>query len=275
MADYCKLSQSSFSHMFKDRMGMSPMHYLNYQRIEKAKDFLLSNSMTISNISRLVGFDDPLYFSRVFKKYTGASPQAYYQNLGNTNTPDWFLNNTTPQWFLLFIQILHPTKYYVWETHYFYLYSSPKAKEVTMILHYSTEGSIHVSDNLEDVLSQIGMNANDIALAKVKYYVLHTQMISILLYLTAKPLLHASQPDKIIGTTRSTPGQSVFDNVCFVPDSKRHSDKFKRYFEDCFWTRKNPRNKKFLRPFRRGADRIWTGGYWCCRPLPYHLATAP
>ena len=73
-------------------MGMSPMHYLNYQRIEKAKDFLLSNSMTISNISRLVGFDDPLYFSRVFKKYTGASPQAYYQNLGNTNTPDWFLN---------------------------------------------------------------------------------------------------------------------------------------------------------------------------------------
>ena len=97
MADYCKLSQSSFSHMFKDRMGMSPMHYLNYQRIEKAKDFLLSNSMTISNISRLVGFDDPLYFSRVFKKYTGASPQAYYQNLVNTNTPDWFLNNTTPQ----------------------------------------------------------------------------------------------------------------------------------------------------------------------------------
>ena len=57
-------------------------------------------------------------------------------------------------------------------------------------------------------------------------------MISILLYLTAKPLLHASQPDKIIGTTRSTPGQSVFDNVCFVPDSKRKSDKFKRCFEE-------------------------------------------
>ena len=37
-----------------------------------------------------------------------------------------------------------------------------------MILHYSTEVSIHVSDNLEDVLSQIGMNANDIALAKSK-----------------------------------------------------------------------------------------------------------
>ena len=42
-----------------------------------------------------------------------------------------------------------------------------------------------------------------------------------------------------------------------------------------FWTRKNPRNITFLRPSRRGADRIWTGGYWCCRPLPYHLATTP
>ena len=31
----------------------------------------------------------------------------------------------------------------------------------------------------------------------------------------------------------------------------------------------------FRSPSERGADRIWTGGYWCCRPLPYHLATAP
>ena len=91
-----------------------------------------------------------------------------------------------------------------------------------MILHYSTEGSIHVSDNLEDVLSQIGMNANDIALAKSK------------VLRPAYPNdLYTPLPDRqttLIGTTRSTPGQSVFDNVCFVPDSKRHSDKFKRYF---------------------------------------------
>ena len=51
MANYCKLSESYFSHMFKERMGLSPMQYLNNQRMEKAKDFLLSNSMTISNIA--------------------------------------------------------------------------------------------------------------------------------------------------------------------------------------------------------------------------------
>ena len=58
--------------------------------MEKAKDFLLSNSMTISNIAHLVGFDDPLYFSRVFKKYTGVSPQMYYLNTCNFNTPNGF-----------------------------------------------------------------------------------------------------------------------------------------------------------------------------------------
>lgn len=93
-----------------------------------------------------------------------------------------------------------------------------------MILHYSTEVSIHVSDNLEDVLSQIGMNANDIALAKSKVLRpaypndLYTPLPDRQTTFTCIPT------DKIIGTTRSTPGQSVFDNVYFVPDSKRHSD---------------------------------------------------
>ena len=91
MADYCKLSKSYFSHTFRKRMGVSPVQYLNTQRIEKAKEFLLSNSMSISTIARLVGFDDPLYFSRVFKKHTGIAPQMFYQKVGNANTPEWFL----------------------------------------------------------------------------------------------------------------------------------------------------------------------------------------
>ena len=37
------------------------------------------------------------------------------------------------------------------------------------------------------------------------------------------------------------------------------------------WITKNPD----FSGFSRGADRIWTGAYWCCRPLPYRLATAP
>lgn len=85
------ISKSYFSHTFRKRMGVSPVQYLNTQRIEKAKEFLLSNSMSISTIARLVGFDDPLYFSRVFKKHTGIAPQMFYQKVGNANTPEWFL----------------------------------------------------------------------------------------------------------------------------------------------------------------------------------------
>lgn len=102
-----------------------------------------------------------------------------------------------------------------------------------MILHYSTEVSIHVSDNLEDVLSQIGMNANDIALAKSKVLRpaypndLYTPLPDRQTTFTCIPT------DKIIGTTRSTPGQSVFDNVYFVPDSKRHSDNLNDILENC------------------------------------------
>lgn len=76
------------------------------------------------------------------------------------------------------------------------------------------------------------MNANDIALAKSKVLRpaypndLYTPLPDRQTTFTCIPT------DKIIATTRSTPGQSVFDNVCFVPDSKRNSDKFKRCFEE-------------------------------------------
>lgn len=93
MADFCKLSDSYFSHTFKQRMGVSPMQFLNNLRIEKAKEFLTSNSMSIATVARLVGYEDPLYFSRVFRKSTGIAPHMFYQSIANANTPSWFLEN--------------------------------------------------------------------------------------------------------------------------------------------------------------------------------------
>lgn len=90
MADYCKLSNSYFSHMFKERMGVSPIRYLNHLRIEKAKDFLMTNSMSVATAAQLAGFDDPLYFSRVFKKATGIAPNEFYHSVAHGNTPSWF-----------------------------------------------------------------------------------------------------------------------------------------------------------------------------------------
>jgi len=90
MADFCKLSESYFSHTFKSRMNVSPMQYLNALRIEKAKEFLTTNAMSVGTIAQLVGYGDPLYFSRVFKKNTGIAPHQFYQCIADANTPSWF-----------------------------------------------------------------------------------------------------------------------------------------------------------------------------------------
>ncbi len=90
MADFCKLSNSYFSHTFRQRMGVSPMRFLNNLRIEKAKDFLMTNSMPVATAAQLAGFEDPLYFSRVFKKYTGIAPNEFYHSVAGGNTPSWF-----------------------------------------------------------------------------------------------------------------------------------------------------------------------------------------
>ncbi|WP_408606961.1 helix-turn-helix domain-containing protein [Geosporobacter subterraneus] len=46
-------------------------------RIEKAKELLVSNSAKTYEIAAMVGFEDPSYFSYVFKKYTGQSPNLF------------------------------------------------------------------------------------------------------------------------------------------------------------------------------------------------------
>ena len=90
MADFCKLSNSHFAHTFKIRTNTPPMQYLNAIRIDKAKEFLTANTMSIHTVARLVGYDDPLYFSRVFKSTTGITPRKFYQSITNANTPSWF-----------------------------------------------------------------------------------------------------------------------------------------------------------------------------------------
>lgn len=89
MADYCKLSESYFSHTFKNCTGVSPIQFLNEVRIERAKELLFADAISISAVSRLTGFEDPLYFSRVFKKFTGVSPKQFLEDGLKQNTPRW------------------------------------------------------------------------------------------------------------------------------------------------------------------------------------------
>lgn len=73
----CSLSKSRFSHKFKEVTGIVPSEYFINLKIKKAKELLASSDLTVAEISERVGYDNPLYFSRLFKKYTNASPTQY------------------------------------------------------------------------------------------------------------------------------------------------------------------------------------------------------
>ena len=66
------------SKIFREYKKISPSDYITDLRIERAKELLLANpSCKIKDIALSVGYNDPLYFSKVFKNLTGVSPKQY------------------------------------------------------------------------------------------------------------------------------------------------------------------------------------------------------
>ena len=76
-ANICNLSESRFSHLFKEQTGESPMSYIVNIKIERAKELLENTDLSILQISEMVGIQSQNYFSRIFKKYTSYSPLKY------------------------------------------------------------------------------------------------------------------------------------------------------------------------------------------------------
>ena len=76
----CNLSRDRFVHLFKEVTGWSPYRYMLNIRMEKAERLLRFSSATVSEIALTLGFCDPLYFSRIFKKHVGVSPTEYRGN---------------------------------------------------------------------------------------------------------------------------------------------------------------------------------------------------
>lgn len=77
IADKLGLDRSYLHRIFKTATGSSPQEYLLDLRIRKACDLLRGTRLPVTVIARSVGYEDTLYFSRLFKKKKGISPTRY------------------------------------------------------------------------------------------------------------------------------------------------------------------------------------------------------
>lgn len=79
LAQHANYSVSYFHSIFKEKTGFSPIHYFNQLKIQKACQYLSFTDLSIKEISHKLGFKDPFYFSRLFKKLMSLSPSKYRQ----------------------------------------------------------------------------------------------------------------------------------------------------------------------------------------------------
>lgn len=77
LAEMCHVSSNTFRRMFRAYSGVSPIEFRLTRTISRAKQLLQAELFTVSEISDMLHFSDVSYFSRIFKKKTGLSPQEY------------------------------------------------------------------------------------------------------------------------------------------------------------------------------------------------------
>lgn len=75
-AEVC-LSPSRLSHLFHKHVGMGVVQWRDSQRIQYAMQLLRVTNVPIKSLSQMAGYDDPLYFSRVFRRHVGMSPRHF------------------------------------------------------------------------------------------------------------------------------------------------------------------------------------------------------
>lgn len=80
-AEKIHVSTSWFIRNFKQYTGLTPMQYILSKRVYNAEALLHNTQYNISEIAQIVGYDNPLYFSRLFKKMKGISPSEYRNNI--------------------------------------------------------------------------------------------------------------------------------------------------------------------------------------------------
>lgn len=77
IAKYIGINRSYLTYVFKKSLNVSVQDYLVNYRLDKAAELLKTTNLSIGNISKAVGYDDSLTFSKIFKRFKSISPSDY------------------------------------------------------------------------------------------------------------------------------------------------------------------------------------------------------
>ena len=80
IAAHIGVSAPYLSYYFKREMNQNLIPYINMKKVERAKE-LFREGYLIYQISDMLGYEDATYFSKVFKKFEGVSPEQYKKTL--------------------------------------------------------------------------------------------------------------------------------------------------------------------------------------------------
>lgn len=81
LVSHTQISKQHLNYLFKLSTGCSPIDYYHRMKIQRAGQLMDLTGLTIKEICHSLGFKDPYYFSRMFKKIIGHSPTAYRNHL--------------------------------------------------------------------------------------------------------------------------------------------------------------------------------------------------
>jgi AraC-like DNA-binding protein len=81
LADKAYMSKSTFYRYFGNEFGMTPLQYVNEQRMERAQELLQDGERTVTDVSYALGFSSVSHFIDMFKKHVGDTPKSYQQHV--------------------------------------------------------------------------------------------------------------------------------------------------------------------------------------------------